>query len=1443
LTEAGKRKITLAAAVAQVTAGAIALTIGSAPASAASQWWDINGASAGAGGATPSGVWDNLTANWTTDSTGASATHVYVNDGSSTPTFSAGTDATGAFAVTISGTQQINGFTDEEGALTLSGGGLTLTGGAITLAKQVTFNTPIGSTFSGPIVKAGAGTMVLGAANTFTNELDVTAGIVSVTNSSALGDTTGTTVITQGAGVQLNNNITTGESFTIAGNVLGPIRGVVQQAAALDAYSMPGGWLGAIDNGSGNNTITGNITLAGAGGNNGQSTLNTISVSSGTLTVAGLIQQDQTTTPRNVAKTGPGTLVLASTNTYDGLTRMWGGTIIVEADGALGTGQAGYNQNSTASPADFTHSTLFFANADATIAFQAPASSPQGFSYSTNEYIQTSSWGHGSLGEIDNLGGNNTFTGQIDLGFSPSTAQANSGNLNPNYIGVTSGSLTLNGKLGMGSTNTSTTERNLTKIGTGNLILDGQGVSAGPNSSIDFQGQIEVQQGTLTFANGAAIQNALPIIFWLDVGANGTLAIDNTNYVYGKASDGLYQPIKATSASSATKTTSTQGNWVSLFGGEYKLIGNQSIGYPVAMDFNDYTNYGVVRPYGTSTFTVVPQGGDTYINIQPRSTYRETYLIRGMDNLTGDSHGRILAAGATLVGGGGTPGTSTVSILPYAYGDASSSGTGTDFVTIDSGANTARVLASNEYITLADGNATLDNTIASVATTINNPTTVNSIKLTGGNVTVGSTNTMTLNAGALLATGGTASSINGGTIALGGTEGVFFTAAGSSLSLGSVITGTNGLTIGGNGSVTLTGVNTFTGAFTLDGGILNISNNNQLGATADIATLAGGTLQIVPTSLSSSRLITLAGRPTINLNSGQSLTLSGVISAAPGGDYTDIQHGITSELIKTGAGTLVLSGTNTFSGLNILGGVVSVNKAAAMGVFQSWNPTVIDGGTLTFTNTTSITLGNIGFLLGKGNGTINVSSAAGTVRWGTSSTAVSTSATLSGPGSLTKAGPGTMEIASTAPNYNGGTFVTGGTLQVDSPAAFPVGVENTFVSASSTGRLLVVGATAAPAITMQYDVNLANTATFGASGLLTYGPATGTGSNLITVVDGSTAPSVSLQTQAATDVFTINSPLTNSAGTTHTPTVNITGPGTVNLMAAPFAGFVSNFSVASGSTLGLQAATSITGSLTTAGTVNISNAVSTARLIQTAGSPLNFTGSGKLTIASGSTASILTAVPTFASGTALEINNNKVVIDYSATDGDTILLGNLRTALASGASFTGNTPTWTGTGIISSTAAADSNKITGIGYLESSSLLGTSGGTYGGVAVDGSALLLKYTYFGDVNLDGKITADDYALLDKGYAQYNTGAIPTGTAIWQNGDFNYDGVVDSNDYMLADTAFGKQSGVLDPSFLAAREAEFGSAYVSQLVAAVPEPTSLAIIGLIGAGLVGRRQRRS
>jgi hypothetical protein len=110
---------------------------------------------------------------------------------------------------------------------------------------------------------------------------------------------------------------------------------------------------------------------------------------------------------------------------------------------------------------------------------------------------------------------------------------------------------------------------------------------------------------------------------------------------------------------------------------------------------------------------------------------------------------------------------------------------------------------------------------------------------------------------------------------------------------------------------------------------------------------------------------------------------------------------------------------------------------------------------------------------------------------------------------------------------------------------------------------------------------------------------------------------------------------------------------------------------------------------------------------------------------------------------------------------------------------------WNGaTGIVSTTAAASTE--TSIGFASNASLNLTE--FKGVTGLDGNDVLVKYTYAGDANLDGKVDIGDLGLLAGAWQQ-------TSGKIWFDGDFTYDGKVDIGDLGLV--AGNWQKGVGNP----------------------------------------------
>ena len=106
--------------------------------------------------------------------------------------------------------------------------------------------------------------------------------------------------------------------------------------------------------------------------------------------------------------------------------------------------------------------------------------------------------------------------------------------------------------------------------------------------------------------------------------------------------------------------------------------------------------------------------------------------------------------------------------------------------------------------------------------------------------------------------------------------------------------------------------------------------------------------------------------------------------------------------------------------------------------------------------------------------------------------------------------------------------------------------------------------------------------------------------------------------------------------------------------------------------------------------------------------------------------------------------SGRIIFDYP-TAGPSPFAA-IRAAIISGR----NGGAWNGPGINSSAAAATPG--TGVGYAEASNVLTASGGSFSGENVDGTAVLVRYTYLGDATLDGQVDVSDlgtarYELAD------------------------------------------------------------------------------------------------
>ena len=307
----------------------------------------------------------------------------------------------------------------------------------------------------------------------------------------------------------------------------------------------------------------------------------------------------------------------------------------------------------------------------------------------------------------------------------------------------------------------------------------------------------------------------------------------------------------------------------------------------------------------------------------------------------------------------------------------------------------------------------------------------------GGLVTInGTTNrTLTLGAGGINMSAATQDLNLNAAIMLGAGQ-TWDVAANRMITAAGVIGGAGRLTKAGAGTLTLTRANTFTGGLVINDGAVQFSSAANLGASSGWVAVNGGTLQLLGgNTVTTARSHYLGGTSTLQVDTGSTLNLTGAVGNA-------ISAG--GSLVKTGAGTLVLSATSgtTYGGVGhttaVNGGTLQVSNDNLLG--NAANTLSFNGGTLLLSGAFSSARN----VLMNGAGTIN-----------TNNNAVSLSGIVSGSGALTKSGTGTLTLAGNN-TFSGGTVVSGGsnsTLSVGSAANLGSGA----VTLTGGSELLTTG--------------------------------------------------------------------------------------------------------------------------------------------------------------------------------------------------------------------------------------------------------------------------------------------------------------------------------------------------------------------------------------------------
>jgi autotransporter-associated beta strand protein len=1087
-------------------------------AQASTVFLDTTSGIAGLGGGTTN--WDaGTTAVWTLDPTGAALTTTYTSG--SDVIFN--TSALGT--ITVNGTVAADSLTFQSNvAETISGGStplITLGGGATPVIAVLggdnaanTISAAINlaaATSAFTLSNAGTGTLTVGqitgtaAANQTLNASVINSGILTLNGVIADGTGGGTV----GLVVYDPLSTTTTGITNLSGNNTFT-GGVLVKAGGLYAGTAAGG------SAFGNSTVTLGDTSADAlpvtlnfGGTQG-TYANNIALNSGTT---GAITLSSANASTNVVLSGTitgtnnftinesGAAAWTLSNTVNNI-----GTVTNSGTGAGGISlTGGVGPNVTAVIENSTTSALTIGGLGLTV--------------NSAGTTLVNAKGTATLTVTGNIGGSGNLILQNSSttanGISISGAVNNTGNVV--FSGATTASATLSGGVSI-SGNIGSNVQNLANTSQGIITLSGT----------------DSYTGTTTISTGAISVNgtggALTATTAVTVDGGGVFNIgDQTNGVANRIN----------TAATLTLGDSTGGGSLVLFRGNAGNANSQSfaslaVGGAATIAYGGLTTgvapaltFSGALPYtrtvggllnitntnlGTISFTNAPSGAGNVSN---------NILVGAVLN----SNDLIKAQAGTVTAAAYTPATSTT------WGGA----------TVDTSiavANTASAQSANSLVF--------------AGTTLGAATTT----LSGANViTSGGILVQTAAAGGAAIAQGTSGTLMTGTA--GGDLWVYLNGRALSIAVPIIDNGTSGLTVGGGSTLTLSGINTYAGLTTVQGGSLALSSSGiavpgNLTLTGAPGSTAGATVTLNGSNeIAGSSVVSMGGNAGNNLILNNfSQTLAGLQTLVSGiGTTGSTENLVENNSATAGTSTLTLNNAAnyTFDGLfrNGSTGALAFTKQG-IGKFTLQN-THGDAAT-SYTGATTISGGTLA-LSDNGNGD--------TV--GTFASAITDNATLE----LDNTSLATAETLGVVVGGSGGVNINAGT------AAIVLKGANTF----------------------QGNVNV-NTGTLRVT---TSGTALGAGTNTVTVANGAALDVNVVLTN--TNALTISGAGTNGFGALTDSAVVGTYAGAVTLSGAATIGTSSTFALsvtgAVGGTGNLTLNANSTGAITL-GTVNNTGTVTNA---------------------------------------------------------------------------------------------------------------------------------------------------------------------------------------------------------------------------------------------------------
>ncbi|HEV2969271.1 MAG TPA: autotransporter-associated beta strand repeat-containing protein [Pirellulales bacterium] len=929
------------------------------------------------GNGAPANTWDTATNNWSNQVPAAvnftTASAVRFQDKNPiTNALVPNTSGNATVNVQSGGIQPASIEFDNTGA---ANGGVDylITGGPIADSSSPT-----------PLLLAGngsvGGSVFLTSSNTFSGPISVTLGTLALENATALGNSSGATVLGTGGAILLQQ-AASGSPLTFGGkqNGGGTI-GLTLSGAGTAAYP------GALASGTGNNTYSGPISLGAAAtiaaistaAGDGLTLIGGINLGSATLTFAGAGNTTVSTNPiadagssGSIVKAGGGTLTFTTANSFFGATSINSGSLVLQNVNGLGnssgatvaSGAALVLPTVSGVAATYGNFTNGLGTVPLTLNGSGVASNP--------------------IGALSSLAGMNTYSGAIGVGasgaatiFSGSTANGDQLTLNGGINIPGGATLTV---AGPGNSNIAPNPSSGTGAigGNGTLAMSGTGTLNISTLNSSFGGNAVFNNGTTVFSSLSALGTGTVIM------NSGRLRLTPSAYaVVGFGGNGAGWTVNSAGIASAPFPSADVLQLTDNGGGEARSVFFNTP-QPMAIGSTGFTASFTYTPSGTIGADGVAfilqndsrgpsalggAGGSLgYNGITPAAAQEINIYnghVIGTNFVTDGTTGTYNSTAPVNVGSGDPihvvlSYNPTTNVIAETDTDVATNAT---FSTTYPGVNLATVLGGNSaYIGFsgATGGAVsiqqISNFVYSIPTGATASYGNNVVLSAGSNSTIdlaATATTSNFSMGTLTVNGGAASTLNVTAatapagqafgLTLGATtlnSNVTFNVANNGAGLGSLtlgaVSGGFGITNSGAGTVVLAAANSYTGNTTVSGGTLRLADGstNNIPSSPLIAVGSSGRLDV--TGLANGSLVlgagaiaqTLTGAGTV---AGDLTVSAGSAIAGGSGTTLTVTNGMTLQggsLANFALGAPNGSGSAAAAFVNIIGGGLTVNGA------------------------------------------------------------------------------------------------------------------------------------------------------------------------------------------------------------------------------------------------------------------------------------------------------------------------------------------------------------------------------------------------------------------------------------------------------------------------------------------------------------------------------------